>query len=66
MVKGEQIVSEVHAEWTAAGKLHDPPDDTSHDDDLGFWNEVQRRQRESELGDLAGEESAAARLLADE
>lgn len=43
MVNREQIVAGVHDEWAAAGRLHDPPDDISGDDDLGFWEEVERR-----------------------
>lgn len=38
--------------------LHDPPDDTSQDDDLAFWTEVDRRKRMAEPGDARKEPSA--------
>lgn len=43
------IVGSVYDEWVAAGKLHDPPDETSGDDDLGFWAEVDRRMAAAEV-----------------
>jgi hypothetical protein len=38
-----QVVREVSQEWTADGRMHLPPDDTTDDDDLAFWAEVDRR-----------------------
>jgi hypothetical protein len=38
-----RITREVADEWTADGRMHLPPDDTSGDDDLAFWAEVDRR-----------------------
>ncbi len=38
-----RIAREVADEWRAAGKLHDPPDETPDADDLAFWQEVKRR-----------------------
>lgn len=43
MVTRAEVVSQVHDEWTAVGTLHDPPDDTSRDDDRLFRAEVERR-----------------------
>jgi hypothetical protein len=40
------ITREVADEWTRDGRMHLPPDDTSGDDDLAFWNEVDRRGAE--------------------
>jgi hypothetical protein len=45
----ERIVAEVHDEWVTAGKLTHPDDgDGYYDDDLGFWDEVERRIAEAE------------------
>jgi hypothetical protein len=38
-----EVVRVVAEEWARDGRLHVPPDDCSKDDDLAFWNEVERR-----------------------
>ena len=38
-----EAAREVSEEWTADGRMHLPPDDTRGDDDVGFWDEVERR-----------------------
>lgn len=53
MDKRQKIIAQVHDEWVAAGNLHDPPDDTSADDDLGFWAEVESRLSAASDGRLA-------------
>jgi hypothetical protein len=39
-----QIVQEVHADFVQRGLAHVPPDDTSEDDELAFWAEVDLRR----------------------
>lgn len=41
-----KVVQEVSEEWMDAGRLHVPPDDTSGDEELAFWAEVDRRLAE--------------------
>lgn len=41
-----EITREVAEEWTRDGRMHVPPDDTTFDDDLAFWAEVDRRLTE--------------------
>ena len=41
-----EIIREVAEEWTRDGRMHVPPDDTSSDDDVAFWAEVDRRLAE--------------------
>jgi hypothetical protein len=43
----------VHDEWLRRGRLHLPPDDTTRDDDIAFWQEVNRRLREAALAPKA-------------
>jgi len=45
-----KIVRELAGEWTADGRMHVPPDDTSGDDDGAFWDEVDRRVTERLVG----------------
>jgi hypothetical protein len=46
----QRIVREVAQERMKDGTLHVPPDDTAEDEDMAFWNEVERRMREARSG----------------
>lgn len=39
----QEIISETRDEFAGRGLMHDPPDDTSGDTDVAFWDEVERR-----------------------
>lgn len=41
-----EITREVAEEWTRDGRMRVPPDDTSSDNDVAFWAEVDRRLAE--------------------
>jgi len=58
----EGVVAAVYDEWVAAGKIHDPPDDTSGDDDLAFWAEVDRRMA---VADVAAKHRGLLDYLSD-
>src|SRR5436305_14984108 len=51
-VQRQRIVSEVHDEFVEQGRMHVPPDDTSHDGDIAFWDEVKQRLREAGIESL--------------
>lgn len=42
-----RITREVSMEWLKARKLHVPPDDTSGDDDMAYFDEIERRIKEA-------------------
>jgi hypothetical protein len=47
----QRIVSEVHDEFVEQGRMHVPPDDTAQDDDIAFWDEVERRLQAAGIAD---------------